>query len=228
MMTTADDAQTLLPQAQTTDQAVVSPDSGCGVTVVTRSRTPKDGPVVRLTAAYLTSLNGLLKLAQTIASLIALICLVSSDIYGNFFSELPLAWHMCVFVFLFLFSCVTSLAWILANVTSVIHRVVGWDIQLIEITIYGVYTCLYLIGSSLVANNVDMYKKMEPPMPVKMTSPMVVSVVLGYFCMFLYGGTCVRTYNQWKGWRHADSNHVGNAAQRDPTVDGTVSDDIFI
>ncbi|XP_052062948.1 uncharacterized protein LOC127702687 [Mytilus californianus] len=146
--------------------------------------------------AYIKSCIGLLRLIQVIFSLIAIISLTTVGKKDGDFLQLPLGWHFRVMVFVLLLTSMTSLTLWIINATGLILALpLNW--YLLDTVVYSLFSFLYLVGTSLVANAFDFYEKMRSDIPRTMIQQLIFCVVLGYICMFLYGLTAMVGYRRW-------------------------------
>ncbi|KAK3603798.1 hypothetical protein CHS0354_042799 [Potamilus streckersoni] len=153
--------------------------------------------VLMMNKKYCCSCNALLRILQVILSLVTFICLVTSGRREGGLLLLPLAWHFRVMIFVLLLTSLTSLLVWIFNVTGLI-LLFPFNWYLIDMVMYSVFSVLYLVGSSLVASVVDLYQKMGTGVSEGTIEQLVVCVVNGYFCMFLYGLTAFVGYKQWR------------------------------
>ncbi|XP_071172963.1 uncharacterized protein [Mytilus edulis] len=146
--------------------------------------------------SYIKSCIGLLRLIQVIFSMIALISLTTAGKKDGDFLQLPLSWHFRVMVFVLLLTSMTSLTLWIINATGLILALpLNW--YLLDTVVYSLFSFLYLVGTSLVANAFDFYGKIRSNIPRTMIQQLIFCVVLGYICMFLYGLTALVGYKRW-------------------------------
>ncbi|XP_063443332.1 uncharacterized protein LOC134723708 [Mytilus trossulus] len=162
----------------------------------TQNYDAEENIVLFIDKSYIKSCIGLLRLIQVIFSLIALISLTTAGKRDGDFLQLPLSWHFRVMVFVLLLTSMTSLTlWIINATGLVLALPLNW--YLLDTVVYSMFSFLYLVGTSLVANAFDFYEKMPSDIPRTMIQQLIFCVVLGYICMCLYGLTALVGYKRW-------------------------------
>ncbi|XP_064598949.1 uncharacterized protein LOC135465605 [Liolophura sinensis] len=164
----------------------------------TRANSRTDTIVIQYNNRYLRSCPGIFRVLQVSLSMICLISLTTSG-SGKYESYLllPLSWHFRIMVFVLVLTILTSLVMLVTYTTGLITTFpLNWP--LLDLVLYGTFTFLYLVGSSLVASAFDFYQKMGTDVPEQTIRRLVLCVVLGYMAMFLYLATAVHGYKKWR------------------------------
>ncbi|KAL5021788.1 hypothetical protein ScPMuIL_000943 [Solemya velum] len=100
-------------------------------------------------------------------------------------------------MFILLLTLLTSLVvWITSAIGLLLIFPLNWYI--IDTVLYSVFSFLYLVGSSLVASAFDFYEKMGTDVSTPTVQQLILCVVLGYICMFVYGMSGLIGYKQWR------------------------------
>ncbi|XP_069113560.1 uncharacterized protein [Argopecten irradians] len=162
------------------------------------SSEPTEVVVLFCNKPYFKSCTGMLRLFQVILSVISLVSLTSS--FGQNsedFLQLPLSWHFRVMLFVLVLTITTSTFLWSVHCTGLIYMLpVNW--YFIDMVVYSIFSFLYLVGSSLVASAFDFYQKMGSDVPSSTIHKLILCVVVGYICMFVYGLTALVGYRRWK------------------------------
>ncbi|KAK7493767.1 hypothetical protein BaRGS_00014908 [Batillaria attramentaria] len=153
--------------------------------------------VVALDLGYLKTCIGFLRLIQLILTCITLMCLVVAGHQEGGLLNLPLDWHFRTMLFVLVLTLLTSLVFLVANLTSLIDALaVEWN--LVDMVLYSVFAFLYLVGTSLVASAFDFYQKMNTGVSEQTIQQLIIVVIMGYICMVAYGLTAFVSYRQWR------------------------------
>ncbi|XP_033754422.1 uncharacterized protein LOC117337517 [Pecten maximus] len=147
---------------------------------------------------YIRSCTGMLRLLQVILSLMSMVSLTSSFGRGGVdFLQLPLSWHFRVMLFVLVLTITTStFIWSIHSTGLIYMLPVNW--YFIDMVVYSIFSFLYLVGSSLVASAFDFYQKMGSDVPSSTIHKLILCVVVGYICMFVYGLTALIGYRRWR------------------------------
>ncbi|XP_060071613.1 uncharacterized protein LOC132551485 [Ylistrum balloti] len=147
---------------------------------------------------FIKSCTGMLRILQIILSSVSMVGLTSSFGHEDVdFLRLPLSWHFRVMLFVLVLSLTTTIFIWLIHSTGLSYMLpVNW--YFIDMVVYSVLSFLYLVGSSLVASAFDFYQKMGSDVPSSTIHKLILCVVVGYVCMFIYGLTALIGYRRWR------------------------------
>lgn len=146
---------------------------------------------------YCRSFHGIVRILQVVLSVVSLICLTTAGRREGGYLSLPLCWHFRIMVFVLVLTLMSSFVIWAAHVTGVASAFpVNW--HFLDMVIYSVFAFLYLVGASLVASAFDFYEKMQVGVGHQTIQQLILSVIIGYICLFLYGTTAVIGYRQWR------------------------------
>ncbi|KAK6174477.1 hypothetical protein SNE40_017747 [Patella caerulea] len=147
--------------------------------------------------SYLKKCDGIVKIIQIILSLVMLISLATAGQKDGGILHLPLNWHFRIMLFVLILTILSSITSVLANITNIVSLLpIDWIV--FDLVLYSVFSFLYLVGTSLVASAFDFYEKMNSNVAKDTINQLLVSVILGYVCMFCYGLTALVSYRRWK------------------------------
>lgn len=200
--------------SQTTDSAPHSssitnpnycgPDDESPQTRVQQMQMLDEGDMVLIycNTDFLFSCSGFLRLFQVLLSLCCFLAIVTcSGIDGGDFLSLPQNWHVRVLVFVIMWSSLSSFAlWGIKVTGSDQMLPVNW--WLLDFLLYSMFSLSYLISTSIVANYVEQLKLMEENLPEDLSTKFIISIIIGYICVLVYGLTAFVGYRRWRIQRH--------------------------
>uniref|UniRef100_A0A0L8HFE7 MARVEL domain-containing protein n=1 Tax=Octopus bimaculoides TaxID=37653 RepID=A0A0L8HFE7_OCTBM len=141
--------------------------------------------------------NHLLSDHQQIFSVVSLVCLTTSGRHEGGYLSLPLCWHFRIMVFILVLTLLSSfVVWTFHAIGLSSAFPINW--YFLDMIAYSIFAFLYLVGASLVASAFDFYEKMQVGVTHQTIQQLILSVIIGYICLFLYGTTAVIGYRQWR------------------------------
>ncbi|XP_052826660.1 uncharacterized protein LOC128248726 [Octopus bimaculoides] len=132
-----------------------------------------------------------------IFSVVSLVCLTTSGRHEGGYLSLPLCWHFRIMVFILVLTLLSSfVVWTFHAIGLSSAFPINW--YFLDMIAYSIFAFLYLVGASLVASAFDFYEKMQVGVTHQTIQQLILSVIIGYICLFLYGTTAVIGYRQWR------------------------------
>ncbi|CAI9728523.1 DDB_G0281039-like MARVEL transmembrane domain-containing 4 [Octopus vulgaris] len=171
--------------------------SSCSSDCPHLSAVPNDHIILTWNFQYCRSFQGILRLLQVIFSVVSLVCLTTSGRHEGGYLSLPLCWHFRIMVFILVLTLLSSfVVWTFHAIGLSSAFPINW--YFLDMIAYSIFAFLYLVGASLVASAFDFYEKMQVGVTHQTIQQLILSVIIGYICLFLYGTTAVIGYRQWR------------------------------
>ncbi|XP_022345715.2 uncharacterized protein LOC111138164 [Crassostrea virginica] len=154
--------------------------------------------IIYCNADYLFSCSGAIRLLQVFLSLCCLLALVTcSGPDGGDFLSLPQSWRPRVLLFVIVWTSLTGLSLWGVKVTGLDQMLpISW--WLLDFLLYSTFSFSYLVSTSILANYIEHLKLIENDLPRGLFTKFLISVVLGYICVLLYGFTAFVGYRRWR------------------------------
>lgn len=154
--------------------------------------------IVYCNTDYLFSCSGAIRLLQVILSLCCLLSVVTCDgPDGGDFLSLPQSWPLRLLMFVIVWTSLTGLCLWGVRVTGADQMLpISW--WLVDFILYSIFSLTYLVSTSLLAHYIEHLKLIENSLPRDLITKFLISVILGYTCVLLYGLTAFVGYRRWR------------------------------
>ncbi|XP_014669027.1 PREDICTED: uncharacterized protein LOC106810250 [Priapulus caudatus] len=159
----------------------------------------KEAIIVTFDDKYLKTCGGVLRVIHVLCAVVSLLCLVTSGTKQQHFMELPMHSELRIFIFIAILGFLSSLLVLIINVTG-LYKAFPLDRRLMDMIVYFINSILFILGPSLVAQDIIRYHRYYPNITHWTYQQLIASVLLGYTCMLIAVSITIIAFRKYKGY----------------------------